>query len=205
MRSLGAAVLLCMGACLATGCASGQPIEQWQRGVTQYIQHCGNGDPNVLREAAQLRSPRDLRLARVTFGVNNVGGGPPFSPARDAQGVLVGHPQVDGRRWYVFLVGIVAREATLDASSHGVKDIRLVCLDAERGSYRWRVSPPDEVSLDRYRAAAVAGPPTFPGEADVFRLSVSGGEVSVREERSGARWTLAVRRKPAESPSVTAR
>ncbi|MHC4080705.1 MAG: hypothetical protein ACYTFF_15335 [Planctomycetota bacterium] len=187
---------------LAGGCAA-SPIKAWQAALEEYVEEQGNGDLNVLRAVDRSPSESDFGV----IGAKHEG--IPFvMPKRtDANGVLLGYRTLDGRGWYVYVVGTVEYHGAFvdfPLDDPRLTDIRLAAVSGGGGSFRWLLSPPDEAAVVRYcepqlekwrhshpsRAAATAAPTTFPTPADDFRLDVAPEAFTVVEEHSRATWTL---------------
>ncbi|MHC4127061.1 MAG: hypothetical protein ACYS1E_06750 [Planctomycetota bacterium] len=186
---------------LMAGCAS--PIKAWQASLEEYVEEQGNGDINVLRTIDRSPSESDFGL----IGAKHEG--IPFVLPRrtDANGVLLGLRQHDGRGWYVYIVGTVRYRgsfADFPLDDATLTDIRVAAVSGGGGAYRWMLSPPDQAAVDRYcepqqeewrrshpsRAEATDVPTTFPTPADDFRLDVAPEAFTVVDEHSQAKWTL---------------
>jgi hypothetical protein len=101
---------------------------------------------------------------------------------------LIGRHQEAGRNWWVFLVGIVARQGYRPAS---IQDIRLVTFTSEAGDLAWKMSAPAPRSVERYRGSVPGFTAVrFPATTDRFEMSSSTAGLSVREIRSGATWWI---------------
>jgi len=182
-----------------SGCQSASPIGVWQERLTAFISSEGNGDPNVLRNAPQLRSAQSLRPAEIRFSALDIGGAGFLSlrSTRDVQGVLVGHGSDRNRAYYIFMVGVNERRV---GGSWEVDDVRLVAFDVRGQDISWRVSPPDPQSLQHYLSSTQ--PPvrrrlfrhpahqTFPRLDDVFKLDLQSGVAIVTEVHSQTVWRL---------------
>jgi hypothetical protein len=198
-----ALLLLLLGGCAAN------PIKAWQASLEEYVLEQGNGDPNVLRTMDRSPAEGDFSLIGARYA------GIPFVLPRrtDANGVLLGHRTLDGRAWYVFLVGTVEyRGAFVDfpLDDPRLTDIRLIAMCASGGAFDWMVGASDDVAIDHYcrpqletwrrsnpsRAEATAAPTVFPTPADDFHLDVALEAVTVLDDHSQARWTL-----PLEAPA----
>ncbi len=165
-----------------------QLLAVWQARLCQYIATAGNGDAAVLSELRRLRSPNVPRPARIRFGVLDVETG---AGRWDVQGVLLGRHRDGPFLRHVFMVGVVGHREYLSTE---VRDLRLVAMAPVDTALVWEVSARDTEAVRRYRETygvdAVSG---FPAHEDDFRLQASGTHLSVRESRSGADWTLALR------------
>ena len=93
------------------GCSTSQPLRAWQQRFTDYTMKEGDGDLNVLRESAELRSTDSLRPAQIRFDHDDIAapGLPPFVDRIDAHGVMVGQHAEGGNPVFFFLIGIVER------------------------------------------------------------------------------------------------
>jgi hypothetical protein len=163
-------------------------IAIWQEQLRQYINREGKGDPAVLSQTRPLHAADVLRPGRITFGVLDADADLPGHNGWDVQGVLIGKQESGGRNWYVFVVGMIRRS---DYRPRDVEDIRIVALAADGGKGRWKTSAAEPQAVRRYRDA-FAGSDTvrFPDDTDKFDMTVSEGQVHVRETQSGATWTL---------------
>ncbi len=177
----------------SAGCASQPTLSSWQGSVTKYVREKGHGSPIVLRE---MTLP-DNRPGFSVIGHHDT------TESTDVNGLLLGHEQVGGRMWFVYLVGLVQQER--------VKDIRLAAVSMEGGKTVWKRGKESERRLAAYRDYGLkqvqerfpdrtkAPPPRylgFPRRDDVFTLSNTNGKLVATHEPSGARWglTLADRR-----------
>ncbi len=192
-----------VGLLAAGGCAN--PIRAWQTSLEEYVVNQGNGDLNVLRS-------RDRRPSESDFGLigASTGGVPFVAPVRtDANGVLLGLRSFHDRSWYVYLLGTVKYHGAFvdfPLQDPRLRDIRLVAVSGDGGSFRWLVSLPDGAAVDRYcrpqletwrrshssRAQATTAPTRFPTPADDFRLEVAPEALTVVDEHSHAQWTLSL-------------
>jgi hypothetical protein len=172
---------------VASGCASSVSVGEWQRGLVQYVRTEGNGDPSVLRDMTWNDEQPGFAVIAKNY---------PYE-STDAIGVLLGHPRVGDRPWFVYLVGQVKKDR--------VEDIRLAALSVRDGKYRWVLSDRDKDMVRRYRGTKEAVgrerfpkrktlPVTytsFPSEDDAFALDVSDdGRVTATHPLSGAQWTV---------------
>lgn len=132
-------ILLMLLACLAGGCVPQGPaarnvsLATWQRSIERYVTEEGNGDAGVLRES---RLPDGQRGFLQMGNVARAG-------ASDASGLLLGHPAVAGRRWFVYLVGFIR--------NNKLRDIRLVGLCVQADDFDWRISPPAPEAVRAYQ------------------------------------------------------
>ncbi len=201
---------------LLGGCAAGDPIAAWQGYLESYVAKQGNGDPNVLRTTGDDPAHREFGMIGATRG------GVPFvSPRRaDATGLLLGHRRAAGRSWFVFLVGAVEYRGLFvefPLEDPRVTEIRLAAWSPDGGAegtgraFVWCVGDADREALRRYvdaqrelwrrthpeRADADDAPSTFPSEHDAFRLEAADDLFTVRDEHSGASWTVPLDTAPA--------
>jgi hypothetical protein len=176
---------MCLFAPTLVGCGgSSKNITAWQRGVERYIADHGR-DPVVLRDVT-------LEDNRPGFAV--LGGLDP-NKSTDARALLLGHKIIADRPWFIYLVGIVAKQK--------VQEIRLAALSASGSQTIWRLGPRDNHALKLYRDAGwsdwkahgggTSKPPpqytTFPRESDVFELTIDGTKITATQKPSGAQWT----------------
>ncbi len=189
-RNIAICFALAAMALLGGGCAGGGAVTlaDWRHSVERYVAEAGHGDPTALREVTWPESRRTFSA----IGTDD----PKIS--QDAQGLLLAYRQINGRPWFIFIVGIVDKQV--------VQDIRLTALDMQGGKTVWRTGDANAAALQAYRAynerlwkqrfpgrtAAPAQYTTFPQEADAFTIQVEGGQVIAVHPPSGARWELAV-------------
>ena len=174
---------------LGLGCGGGTrqaSVAAWQKNVEQYVRVQGKGDPAVLRDMALTDSRR---------GFSMIGSDRP-AESSEANGVLLGFREVDGRGYFIYLVGVVEKQK--------VNEIRPAALTTDGGRMEWKVGPNDTGALSTYRAyndgfwrkrfpGRAAPPPQylgFPTPDDHFQMSVSGNRVTIAHPPSGARWEL---------------
>jgi hypothetical protein len=185
----------------ALGCGGGSrsvSIPVWQKNVEQYVRNQGKGDPTVLR---------DVTLPDARRGYSVLGSDRP-ADSTDANGVLLGLAQHDGRRWFVYLVGLVKQLK--------VNEIRIAALSTDGGRYEWKLGENDREALSKYRGfhermwkqrfpqrqSMPADYLNFPRPEDNFALSTSAGTVTVTHPPSGAAWELKL---PQSRPARAAR
>jgi hypothetical protein len=169
-------------------------LSGWRNSVEKYVKERGKGDPAILREVTWPESRRQF---------STIGGDDPHV-SQDVRGVMLGFKQINGKRWFIFIVGVVNKEV--------VEDIRVEAMSPKDGDdYAWRTSPPNAKSLAAYvdyktrlwkqrfpgRESAPAQYTVFPQEDDVFNLQVEQGRVIVTHPASGARWELVIDSKAA--------
>ena len=174
---------------LGIGCGGGSrqaTVAAWQKNVEQYVRVQGKGDPAVLR---------DLTLSDSRRGFSMVGGDRP-TESSEANGVLLGFREVEGRGYFIYLVGVVEKQK--------VSEIRLAALTTDGGKMEWKVGPGDTGALSTYRSyndkfwrqrfpQRASAPPQylgFPTPDDHFSMSVSGNRVTVTHPPSKATWEL---------------
>jgi len=187
---------------LGTGCGTTRPIARWQDRLTEYVAEEGRGDPNVLRDMHELRSPDTLRPAWIRFSEIDVPGSgiPRWATRYDVHGILLGR---QGDDTFVFLVGVVRRPTR---GPSRLEEIRIAAWNPAADGWRWRFSEPDPRALREYLTGhSHSGPSnhqTFPRLDDDFRLDAVDGLVRVTDAKTGAHWTLRV---PGDSrPGLTA-
>lgn len=172
-----------------SGCASSHPLTAWQDSLSAYITSEGNGDPMIIRDLPDLRSPHRARPGQIVFG--DLGRG-----ERDVQGVFVGHHPVADSVWFFFVVGVMERKT---GGYTQLEDLRLVAFSPRGKQLHWQLSPRDPRLPDMYATTRtttgllhrgqVHGP-AFPHLHDAYELTVTGQQARVRERRSGAVWAL---------------
>lgn len=183
---IGLMVPLCV-----VGCASGSrnvTIAVWEKNIEQYVTEQGKGDPTVLR---------DVTLPDSRRGYSVIGSDRP-DVSSDANGVLLGHRQIGGRSWFIYLVGLVKRQS--------VEEIRLAALTVDGGKFEWKSGSGDTEALQKYRDYNTrswrqrfpqrgTAPPEylgFPRLDDQFQMTISDGQVVVAHPASGAQWELSI-------------
>ena len=194
---------------LAGGCAG--PVKAWQSSLERYVAVEGHGDLNVLRRTDRAPSESDFGLIAAARS-----GFPFIRPRRtDANGVLLGHRDIDGRGWYVYLLGMVQyRGKWVDwpLDEPRVTDIRLVAFTTHGDTFTWLIGDPDDAALQQYclpqrerwqrsdpsRADSPDAPTVLPTDGDVFKLTVDPAVLTVVDEHSKAQWTL----KMTEHPTI---
>lgn len=199
-----------MAAAVLTSCSQKATIPQWQSAVAGYSSGHASNDLNFLRDLddrsflAAARSHAESSISTVVAGrrpqFSIIGGKSPDS-ATDVVGVLLGRRVVDDQMCYVFLIGVNEQRV--------VNDVRIALLTDDEERPRWRLSSeqPDQMnayvnsrqqswkSLHPQRSEQPIDALQFPGEADVFRLSIGVEGVVVTEVGSGAEWTLETRKR----------
>ena len=191
----------------AGGCASTDPILAWQRKVGDYVQIAGGGDPSILRMIPARHSHHDITPARIIVGVlDHPGPGlPGLRERRDISGLLVGTVVLDSQCWYVFLVGVLKRDAGLTYSNKKaltLESIRLSVFRWRGEGLEWIDGPIDPLARELYEASVSRSPEVsgvgsltsagwvFPRPEDCFRVSSTDPRLLVTEQRTGARWAL---------------
>jgi hypothetical protein len=171
-------------------------VSTWQRNLEQYVWDRGNGDPNVLADA----SWDDVHKGFAVIG------DPLPDRSTDEIGLLLAHRIVDGKPWFLFLLGTVAEEK--------LDDLRPVALNIDKGTFHWSIGSSDDRSLAVYRAWSAAdrsraqapdpNAPPFPRPNETFDVTVRDGRFIVRHDESGASWELrpAIPVNPATRPSA---
>jgi hypothetical protein len=150
-------------------------LSTWQRGVEHYIDDQGNGDPNILRDTTLPTAQRGFAM----IGQADV------SRSTDADGLLLGHRYINGRPWFIFLVGMI-KSGQLD-------DVRLAALSHEAEKNIWQISEADQAAVDVYRRTLSGSTSTymaFPAPSDQFKLEIDASTIRVQHVQSGAQWHL---------------
>lgn len=196
-KSFGWVMALACLAAVCGGCGANTPsrsvtFDTWREGLEKYVDNVGKGDPAVLRDTTYQGRPAFAQI-----------GDPIAAEGTDAIGVLLGHKPVAGRPSFIYLVGLVKKEV--------VEDIRLAVAQAipsqgQKTQFKWILDKEDKEATQRYVnyrkqlfAQRFPGrkdvPPeytSFPGEGDVFDLSVTPAEVTATHAPSGAVWRLPI-------------
>jgi hypothetical protein len=169
------------------GCATGPDappptLSVWQQNAEQYVWDHGNGDPNVLA---------DMSWDDVHKGFAVIGDPLP-ERSTDEIGLLLAHRMVDGKPWFLFLLGVVRQQ--------NLEDLRPVALNVEGDHFHWSVGPTNETALSLYRVwseadrsrTGVPGPPAppFPRPTETFEVAVRGDQFFIHHHESGAQWEL---------------
>ena len=188
------------------GCAGApKAIKAWQASVQTYVAEQGDGDLNALRNVSERPSQRKFGLLRA-----DTGGVPVLLPSHsDVQAVLLGRRLIEGRDWFVFLVGTLHYDQQYDnipLDDPKLRDIRVVTLSTDHGKLKWVVGRGDSKALLRYLQhkretwrwqhpgsdadeVVLSG---FPAPQDNFKLSIFASGVTVVDAPSGAHWALAI-------------
>src|SRR4051812_41613315 len=178
-RHLAAALFLASFCAGSVGCSSSASISGWRDAVERYVKDEGGGDPSVLKDLTLDRAGTTRGFALL--------GGDRANESTDARAILLAHRPVNDRLWFIYLVGIVANQQTIE--------IRLAALRADGGKYVWRTSKEDHAAVKRYqdyaaqlarerlgkRDAAAPAYTTFPRPDDEFDLDVSGDVVTATQ------------------------
>lgn len=187
---------LCLPGCATESDAPPPTVSTWQRNLEQYVWDRGNGDPNVLADA----SWDDVHKGFAVIG------DPLPDRSTDEIGLLLAHRMIDGKPWFLFLLGTVVGER--------LEDLRPVGLNIDNGTFHWSIGSSDDHSLSLYRAWSAddrsrAQPPDphappFPRPDETFDVRVRDGTFIVRHEESGASWELrpSLRANPATRPTA---
>lgn len=180
------AMVVCM---LLTGCTNSITPPGWRGTVEKYIEVQGKGDPGILRGVTWPQSRRSFSV---------IGADLP-KESQDAKGLLLSIEQINGRAWFVFIIGIVNREI--------VESIHLEALNVQGATHTWKSSTDNPRSAQAYRdyydrlwkqrfpgrADAPAQYTNFPKEQDTFVVAQeAGGKIVVTHRLSGARWEVVV-------------
>ena len=183
----------------AAGCQQQVSLRTWQDSVEEYVWDQGNGNAGVLRD---LPTPGQWK------GFAIISENDPAS-STDVNGILLAHRPIGSKTYFVYLVGLVRQQH--------VEDIRLVAMSASPEGFAWRSSRKNDEALRSYRdfkngqwkklfPGRADGPWSytgFPGEGDVFKLTVAGGKLMAMHEASGATWMLELPQDlPTTAPAV---
>jgi hypothetical protein len=198
MRNVCASIIFALLCC--AGCQQQQvTLRSWQNEVDHYILDQANGNPAVLR---------DLPTPGPWKGFSVLGENDPAS-STDVNGVLLGHRSIGSKTYFIYLVGLVKQAQ--------VQDIRLALLNDSPEGLQWQSSGSNGDSMKTYKDFRTAewkklfpgrqsGPWSytgFPGEGDVFKISIAGKRVTATHEASGAQWTLELSQDgPTTAPAV---
>jgi hypothetical protein len=171
------------------GCSSSVSVPKWQESVEQFVRSDGRGDPNVLRNVT-------LEGGKPGFGL--IASEDPRS-STDAKGLLLAHKQINGKPWFIYLVGLVSRQE--------VTQLQLAALNVQGGQFHWVLGKADGSALKTYRnynesvgkqrsgqAKAPSKYHGFPQESDAFDVSVEQNHVTAVHQPSGARWGMTIGR-----------
>jgi len=173
---------------MMVGCSSSASIPTWQKSLEQYVRTDGRGDPSILRTMT-------IEGGRPGFAV--IGEDDPHN-STDAKGLLLAHKQVEGKPWFIYLVGLVNKQQ--------VSSLQLAALNVQGGKFHWAMGKPDANALKAYRnyheeigkqrSGQAKAPVTymgFPNEGDVFEVGVEQNRVDALHQQSGARWEVLVK------------
>ena len=178
-----AAMLLVMG-----GCSTAPNVESWQRRLEEYVLIEGDGDATALRNVPAGSDRKGFSV----FSHKNP------AESNDVNGLLLAHRVIEGRPWFIYMVGNVKKLS--------VGEMRLAAVCCQGGEFQWAVGEGNEQSVKKYREAkeavwrrvnrdgdmAEARVMNFPGDGDVFNIQITGGRVVAMDQRSGAQWELAL-------------
>jgi hypothetical protein len=192
MKTIAGIIILLL---MAGGCQKRVTLDSWKQSVEHYVWSEANGDASVLR---------DLPTSSVHKGFSVISENSPHQ-ATDIHGVLLGHRQIAGQNFFVFLVGVNQKQK--------VSDIRLAAMQPSPEGFVWHMTRKNSESFTAYRNFKDAAwralfpdrqnPPWshsgFPGEGDQFKLSIAGSRVTATHQQSGANWTLEV---PQDGPTT---
>lgn len=176
-------------ALLIGGCAAHQEqasIESWQKSLEEYVWKECNGDPGGLRDVTLDSSRKGFALLGELDPTKAV----------DAHGLLLGHRQIGGRNWFIYLVALV--------SNYTTQEIRLAAVSSDGQHLAWAMGTPDEAATAAYQrfktdawqklyAHHPVPPPGYRGFADdedAFDLTITGQSLTARHLPSSAQWTL---------------
>jgi hypothetical protein len=191
-RRLSAPCLVAALAALGGGCNASFPrqasLEIWQKEMERYVADRSAGDVNALRDVEVVPGRPGFRVYSHDRPEEST----------DIAGVLVGVHAPGDRLWYVYVVGELDREE--------VTTIRLAALSQPGGRIIWRMGEDELGGANAYRVHRLnlwrsrrgdlgePSPPhsalSFPNPGDQFTMTIDGTVVTVREETSGANWTL---------------
>ncbi|MBI1827637.1 MAG: hypothetical protein HY287_10730 [Planctomycetes bacterium] len=174
-------------ASITSGCSiHSDPYRAWQDGVSRYVVSEGQGDLAVLRQIHDAKPQDSLRPGQRTIGILGT-----HSAGDDVQAVLVGTRKIENLTWYIFAVADLRQQS---GGGLAVKDVRLIAVTEKGEDLFWRTGPSDPESVGRY----LIGCPTtlrrpFPASTDVFTLGDVPNGAKVKEERSGAEFSIQLR------------
>lgn len=165
-------------------------IAEWQARLCRRIAASGGDAGAALSELRGLRARTVLRPARVQFNVLDLD----VEGERrrwDVQGVLVGLDRRGVFVRYVFMFGVIGHADSLSSELH---DLRVVSLAPLGNMLAWETSAADANAVRRYRDSfGEAGTLRFAADDDDFTMRATRDRLAVREMRSGAEWSLALR------------
>jgi hypothetical protein len=188
--------LLCaaLAAVFLAGCSSGPPVtlNRWQQDVDRYVQRQADGDANELRDV-QAGYDRHTFASIQSDNPEN---------STDVVGLLLGHPTVQGKPCFVFLIAVLDHQ--------DLTDLRLAVMSVDDDNADWHVSQPNPIALEAYRQKYMPGPAEkrklkeWPTGNEDFKVEVAGDVITVKDTKSGANWTLTLHDKPVKETPVTA-
>lgn len=154
------------------------------------------GDPVVLVRQPLLRSPQQLRPARIVFGVFDAGADVAGRDGWDLNGLLLDAPRALAPGWVLFIVGAVERR---DGRPAALAEVRV--LARRDDAPVWRIGPADEAAVAMLAAARdPSAALRFPAERDRFRAEACAPWLCVRELGSGAVWHVRLDEPAAAEP-----
>jgi len=188
-------LLLLLLSSLLPGCAAESAsqirVADWRKGVERYVWEQGNGDPAVLRDV----SWDDVHPGFAILG------DPLPDRSTDIYGLLLAHPRIEGRAYFVFLVAVIRNEV--------MEEMLPVALNIDAGTFHWAEGPADEEQMRRYVESRDfeprTAPPKFPARDDSFNVYADGNTISISHEQSGARWRIELPRDDITASPPTAR
>jgi hypothetical protein len=196
-------VLTAIGILILVGAGGCQPqvsMQTWQGNVDHYVWDQGNGDASVLRDVPTSGQWKGFAIITENDPASSM----------DVNGVLLAHRQIGSRTYFIYLVGLTRQQQ--------VQDIRVALLWATPEGLQWRWGGGNNDALKAYSDFKSAqwkklfpgrtdGPWSytgFPGEGDMFKLSVTANRVTATHDASGAQWTLDIPGPgPTSNPTVS--
>ncbi len=165
-----------------------QSLSVWRNSLVDYLKQPGESWSSRLAGLRDLRGTHVLRPERITFSALAQGNDIRDPDTWDIQGLFLGRKTLGYQHWYVFIVGVIERE---DYRPVAIRDIRLMALTRSYPRGSWAQGAADAESLDRYgRAYRHQSPVHFPADDDRYQVDLVEERVRVRENGSGAEWTL---------------
>ena len=160
----------------------------WRSRLAEHVATAGQGDPAILAELPALRSPASLRPTQIVFSVTDIDALAPGRDGFDAVGLMVGRHSDASAVAYVFVVGVIERQAYRPAA---LIDVRVVALTLHEADTMWLTGPGNAQALRSYERQRDAHTVLrFPAAQDRFALAPCASTMCVEERVSGARWTL---------------
>jgi hypothetical protein len=168
--------------------AAERAMQMWCTRLAEHVAVIGQGDLAVLAELPALRSPAHPRPTQIVFGVTDIDAIEAGRDGYDAVGLMVGRHVDAASIAYVFVVGVVERQAHRPVA---LVDVRAVAISLRDGRPAWIVGPADARVLARYEHRRDADTALrFPAALDQFVLVACASGTCVEERASGARWSL---------------